>query len=116
MEANAVFAGVTLEASFARLRASIATFSEERAPSCPFGRWDIVAMVGTQGSHEEAERGARRDGESERQWIRASIPSSRVSCELTHLVVQRSGFAVAAFQDACDQLITSRFSIPLPLV
>ena len=48
-----------------RLRASIATFSEERAPSCPFGRWDVVAMVETQGSHEEAVWGARRDGESE---------------------------------------------------
>ena len=44
----------------------MAAFNEERAPSCRFGRWDLEAMVETQGSHEEAVRGARREGESER--------------------------------------------------
>ena len=37
VELNAAFAGVMLEASFARLRASMATFREERVSSCPFG-------------------------------------------------------------------------------
>ena len=57
VEANAVFTGMMLEASLARLRASMAKFSEERAPPCSVGCWDSVAMVETQDSHEEAVRG-----------------------------------------------------------
>ena len=38
-------AGVMLEISFARFRASIATFSKERAPSRPCGSWEFVAIV-----------------------------------------------------------------------
>ena len=45
-------AGVMLDISFARFMASMAIFNEERVPSCPFGRWALVAIVGTQGSDE----------------------------------------------------------------
>ena len=41
-------AGVMLERSFATFKASIAAFSNERAPSRPFGRWEFASMVGTQ--------------------------------------------------------------------
>ena len=86
-----------LEASFARLRISIAAFSEERASSCPPGRRDSVAMVETQGSYEEVVRGLDREGESE------IIGSERPSCHRssgaswaqTHLV-RRTGFAAIA--------------------
>ena len=37
--------GVMLESSFARLRLSMATSSEERTPSRPFGRRKLSAMV-----------------------------------------------------------------------
>jgi len=36
-EVNAVLAGVTLVVSFARFKASMAMFSEERTPSLPCG-------------------------------------------------------------------------------
>ena len=39
---NAVLAGVTFVASFARFKASMAVFSEERVSFCP---WVLVAMV-----------------------------------------------------------------------
>ena len=42
---NVALAGVTLVASFARFKAPMATVSDERTPSCPFGRWDLSAMV-----------------------------------------------------------------------
>ena len=41
----------------------MARFSEERAPSCPLDRWDLAAMVETQGSYEEAVRGTGREEE-----------------------------------------------------
>ena len=63
VDANAAFAGTTLEVSFARLRASMATFSEDRVPSCPSGRWELVVMVRPQSSHEEAVRHASREEE-----------------------------------------------------
>ena len=47
-------AGVMLEISFARFRASMAILSEERTASRPFGRWDLVAIVGTRDSWEKA--------------------------------------------------------------
>ena len=46
-------AGATLEISFPRLRALMARFSA-RTPSGPFGRWDLVAIVETQGGWEKA--------------------------------------------------------------
>ena len=61
VEPNAALAGVMVDASFARLRASMATFSEERVSSCPFGRWDLVAMVEAQGRDEKAVRRAGRE-------------------------------------------------------
>jgi len=36
----------------------MAALSEEGAPSFPFGRWDLVTIVGTQGSREETVRRA----------------------------------------------------------
>ena len=49
-------AGVTLENSLARFRASTAAFSKDRAPSRCFGRWGFVAMVWTRGSCKRAVR------------------------------------------------------------
>jgi hypothetical protein len=63
-EPKTAFAGVALEISFARFRASMATFREERRPSCAFDCWDLVAIVEVGGgcertvqcgSHEETE-------------------------------------------------------------
>jgi hypothetical protein len=49
-------AGVILEIFSARFMASMAAFNEETAFSRPFGSWDLVAMVETEGSHEKAVR------------------------------------------------------------
>lgn len=54
-EPNTALAGVIQEISFARPRASMATFNEDRAPSRGFGRWDFVSMVEAQGGWEYAE-------------------------------------------------------------
>jgi len=51
--AKTAFAGVMLEIFSARSMASMAAFNKETALSRPFGRWDSVAMVETQGSWEE---------------------------------------------------------------
>jgi len=55
---NAVFADITLVASFARFSPPMATLSEERTLSLPFkfGRWELSAMADTQGSWEKALR------------------------------------------------------------
>jgi len=50
-EVNAVLAGVTPVASFARFKASMAVFSEERVSFCP---WVSVAMVKIQDCCEKA--------------------------------------------------------------
>ena len=63
-ELKTALAGVTLESSFARFRASMAIFSEERTASRPFGRWDLSAMVEKKGSYEEAVRSMDREEES----------------------------------------------------
>jgi len=63
VQSKAALAGVMLETLLARLRASMTAFSEERVPS--FGRWDLVAMVETQGGREETVRRAAREQESE---------------------------------------------------
>ena len=52
-EPNTALAGEIQEISFARSRASMATFSEERAPSRPFGRWSFASMVKTRDSLEK---------------------------------------------------------------
>ena len=44
-EVNAALAGVTLVASFARFKVSMAVSNGGRAPSLPCGRWDLPAMV-----------------------------------------------------------------------
>ena len=63
-EPNTALAGVILEISFARFSPSMATFSEERAPSRPFGCWDLAAMAKTQDSCEKAvRRGQGCEGE-----------------------------------------------------
>jgi len=59
--------------------ASIAAFSKETEFSRPFGRWDLVAMVETQGSCEETARGAGCEEESEPLLARASVLSLSVS-------------------------------------
>jgi len=51
--AKTALAGVMLEIFSARSMVSMAAFNKETALSRPFGRWDSVAMVGTQGSCEE---------------------------------------------------------------
>jgi len=66
---KAALAGVMLEASFARLRKSMATFSEERALPRPFGRWDLAAMVGMQGGCEKAVQRTGNEEKPESQSI-----------------------------------------------
>ena len=44
VDSNAALAGTMLVVSFAKPKALIATFSEERGP---FGRWDLAAIVET---------------------------------------------------------------------
>ena len=56
--AKRAFAGVMLEIFSARFMASMAAFSKETAFSRPFGRWDSVTMVETEGSYEEGVRAA----------------------------------------------------------
>jgi len=52
--AKTAFAGVMLEIFSARSMASMAAFNEETGLSRPFGgRWDLAAIVKTQGSREE---------------------------------------------------------------
>ena len=63
-EPKTALAGVMLESSLARFRASMAIFREERAESRPFGRWDLVAIVEIQRSGEKAGRCVRREEES----------------------------------------------------
>jgi hypothetical protein len=46
-EPKTALAGVTLETSFARFKASMATFNAERRPPHPFGRWESVAIAET---------------------------------------------------------------------
>ena len=44
-EPKTALAGVMLEASFARFKASMAVFNTETTPSCSLGRWDSVFIV-----------------------------------------------------------------------
>jgi len=55
-EPKTALAGVMLDSSFARFSPSMATFSEEKTLSCPFGRLDLSAMVEMQGSNKKAVR------------------------------------------------------------
>lgn len=50
---KAVFAGVTLEAPFARFKAWMAAFNADRMPSRPFGGWEFASMVEGRGNWEE---------------------------------------------------------------
>ena len=61
--AKTALAGVMLEIFSARSMASMAAFNKETVFSRSFGRWDLVVMVETQGSHEKAVRGAGRGQE-----------------------------------------------------
>ena len=61
VDSNVALAGDVPVSSFARFRASMATSSEEKAPFHPFGRWDLVVMVGTQDGSGEAARRAGGD-------------------------------------------------------
>ena len=58
-EPKTALAGVILEISFARFKASMAIFNAEIAPSRPLGRWDLGSMVETGGN---CERTVRREG------------------------------------------------------
>jgi hypothetical protein len=51
-EPKMALAGVALETSLARFMASMAAFSNERAPSRR--RWEFVSMVETEGGCEKA--------------------------------------------------------------
>ena len=44
-EPKTVLADVMFESSFARSVVSMAIRSEEKAPFCPLGRWDLVSMA-----------------------------------------------------------------------
>ena len=64
-EPKTALAGGILEISLVRCRLSMAMFSKKRTPSCPFGCWDLSAMVETQGSCEEVGRYVSCAGMSE---------------------------------------------------
>ena len=66
-EPKTALAGVMLEISLARFRPSMAMFSEERTPSCPFGCWDLSAMVETQYGCGKVRRCAGCAGTSEHE-------------------------------------------------
>ena len=53
-EAKRPLAGVILETSFARFKASMPAFKAEIAPSRPLGCWDSTFMIEIRGSHERA--------------------------------------------------------------
>ena len=55
-EPKAALAGVMLDISFARFKASMATFNGEIVPSRSFGRWDLASMVRIRGSYEKTAR------------------------------------------------------------
>ena len=62
-EPKTALAGVILEISFARFKASIATFNAEIAPSRSLGRLDPAFMVETQGGGERTvQSGGREKG------------------------------------------------------
>jgi hypothetical protein len=62
-EPKTAFAGVILESSFARFKASMAAFNVEIVPSRPLGRWDSASMVETRGGGEgTVQRGGREEG------------------------------------------------------
>lgn len=85
VESNATLAGVIFETS-TRFRASMALFSEEKTLSHSFGRWNLAAMVETQGSCGKAVQhvGCEEEPEPPQRW--ASILSSRASYKQTNLV------------------------------
>jgi len=60
-EVNTVLTGVTFVASFARFKASMAVFSEERTSFCP---WVSVAIARTQDNCKKVVQRARRWEES----------------------------------------------------
>jgi len=51
-EPKTALAGVMLESSFARFKASMVVFNTRIVPSLPLGRWDSAPMVETGGSWE----------------------------------------------------------------
>ena len=65
-EPKTALAGVILEISFARFKASMAVFNIRIAPSCPLGRWDWASMVEAQGSCERVVQGENYEEGSER--------------------------------------------------
>ena len=56
-EPKTALAGVMLDISFARFKASMATFNADIAPSRSLGRWDPAFMVETRGSGERIVQG-----------------------------------------------------------
>ena len=94
VEPNAAAVGAMVEASFARLRALMAVFSEEMAAFRPMGRWDLSVIFETQGTWcgVQTVRKNQNPNKDERQSCH------RVSCERTHL--KRTGFAAVTFKDA----------------
>ena len=58
-EPKTALAGVILETSFARFKASMAAFSAEMVPSCSLGCWVLDSMVETR---DRCERIVRRGG------------------------------------------------------
>jgi hypothetical protein len=67
-EPKTALAGVMLEISFARFRASIVTFNVEITPFRAFGRWEFAAIVENRGSREEALRKSPNPDTYERQF------------------------------------------------
>ena len=73
-EPNTALAGEMQEISFARSRASMATFNEERAPSRGFGRWGFVSMVEARDGDSAREPNAIRH-ERPKGWSHIASPA-----------------------------------------
>ena len=90
--AKTAFAGVMLEIFSARSMASMAAFNKEMALSRPFGRWELVAMVETQGSREKTVREAavrknqnpNRDGRPSCHRLPCVVTRSKCTEEMVH--------------------------------
>ena len=103
------FAGVTLESSFARFKASMAAFNAVTAPFCPLGRWDSAFMVGTRGSCERTVRVVRKVSDpnrAERQFCH-DMPRANRSRGIV--------FAGVALKDVCDPSVDRPRSLLTPL-
>jgi len=67
-EPKTALAGVMVENSFARFKASMATFNDERVPPRLFDCRDTVSMAESKRSNEKSVEAARKGWEPKERW------------------------------------------------